>query len=89
MNRIIVCIVLFLVCFGLFSCAEDTTSLAKNEFEQFRGGNDVVLIIDDTNLYFDDHTVKLGELIDGEEPIGCIIKDKIYLPFAYAPFSAI
>lgn len=78
MNRIIVCILLFLVCFGLSSCAEDTTSLAKSEFEQFGSKNDVVLIIDDRNLYFDEYTVKLEDLINGEEPIGCIITDKIY-----------
>lgn len=55
-------IFIFLICFFV-SCSEDTTELANVEFSKYQNGeNEVVLMIDYYNLYFDNHTVKLNDI---------------------------
>ena len=64
--------------FQFFCCKNDTTNLAKQEFQKYHNGSNVVLIIDDSHLYFEDYTLQLGELVSDEEVTSCLIADKIY-----------
>ena len=61
-RKFIYIIFIFLICFFV-SCSEDTTELANVEFSKYQNGeNEVVLMIDYYNLYFDNHTVKLNDI---------------------------
>jgi len=54
---------------------EDTTQLAKDEFSKYYNGKDEVVLIIDDNIYFENYTVDLNDLVkDNEHNNGLIIK---------------
>lgn len=59
----------------LTSCRQDTTQLAKDEFSKYYNGEDEVVLIIDDNIYFENYTVDLNDLVKGNEyNNGLIIK---------------
>ena len=64
----------------LTSCGEDTTQLAKDEFSQYYNGKDEVVLNYLDNLYFENYSLSLSDLIEKSEfNNGLIIKqDKFF-----------
>lgn len=63
MKRKIHSLVFIFMFLSLVSCGEDTTQLADSEFSKYQNGeNEVVLMIDYYNLYFDNHILKLNDI---------------------------
>ena len=51
----------------LTSCRQDTTQLAKDEFSKYYNGKDEVVLNIEDNLYFENYTLDLNGLVEGNE----------------------
>ena len=68
----------------LTSCRQDTTQLAKEEFSKYYNGKDEVVLNIVDNIYFENYTIDLSDLVESNEHNnGLIIKqDKFFFSTA-------
>lgn len=66
-SRIITIILISIIGFNLFSCKTNSEVLEK-KFEKYTTDTDVVAVLDNSIFYFDDHTLNLRDLVEGEDP---------------------
>ena len=63
----------------LCACGSNTEEL-ESRFDKILPDNNVLAVLDDTVLYFSDHTLNLKNIIDGEKPNGgyCFVDGTLY-----------
>ena len=84
MKKVYLLFFLLILTILLTSCREETTQLAKEEFSKYYNGKDEVVLNIEDNIYFENYTIDLSDLVDGNEyNNGLIIKqDKFFFSTA-------